>query len=656
MVEGETLADRLKKDLLPLAEVLTISLQIAEALQAAHKKGIIHRDLKPANIKITSEGQVKVLDFGLAKQFTIEGKEADSQTATLKESISDTGMILGTPAYMSPEQAVGDAADARSDIFSYGAVIYEMLTGRRTFSGNTIAALLTAVLTDNPPSPRRLRREIPLELDQTIMKALRKDRDQRQKSMEEICSELKRLSAKLNAQPSWLATSLIEPLRNVTWRLGAWGVESRKTALAAGALLVLVILGVVGWQVFRGRAVPDASLPPYSIRVDRDAGAYELFQEGLAYLERYDKEENIEAAFQAFNTALSKDQNYAPAYAGLGMAYAAMFQFNRDKSLLDLAVQNARRAVEIDDHVAVNRVSLGRAFLARGEYELAESELRQALILDPLNADVHRGLADLQRVKGNGAEAEGLYKKAIELRQGDWNLRYALGVFYYRQSRFDEAEKTFNEVVNMAPDIHMAHRDLGAVYHMQGRFAEASAKFQTALQIRPSATTYSNLGTSLFFQGLYQKSVAAFEKAIELGANNYQIWANLGDAYRQTPGSEEKAREAFRAAIQLARDELSGKPGDGELRSQLALYLAKSGEKQEALDQAAQTVTRDISAEVLAALVLVYEICGRREQALDALAAALKKGYSIEEFSRDPELLEMRKDPKYRKLLVKLSN
>jgi serine/threonine-protein kinase len=187
---------------------------------------------------------------------------------------------------------------------------------------------------------------------------------------------------------------------------------------------------------------------------------------------------------------------------------------------------------------------------------------------------------------------------------------------------------------------------------MQGRFAEASAEFQKALQINPSASTYSNLGTSLFFQGLYQQSIAAMEKAVELGANNYQTWANLGDAYRQTTGNEGKAREAFSAAIQLVRNELASKRNDPQLLSRLAVYLAKTGEKQAALDQAKAVEGLNTNASIRARLVLVYEICGRRQQALDALAAALRQGYSLEEISRDPELLEMRMDPKYRKLVV----
>ena len=189
---------------------------------------------------------------------------------------------------------------------------------------------------------------------------------------------------------------------------------------------------------------------------------------------------------------------------------------------------------------------------------------------------------------------------------------------------------------------------------MQARFADASAEFQKALQIKPSAITYSNLGTSLFFQGLYQQSVVAMEKAVEKGANNAQNWINLGDAYRWTPGNEDKAKDAYRTAMKMIRGELSTKPNDADLRSRLALCMAKSGEKNEALKEAAAVEALDRTASVLSRLVSIYEICGQRRQALDTMAAALKAGYSMEEFGRDPELLELRKDPGFLKLVATL--
>ena len=120
--------------------------------------------------------------------------------------------------------------------------------------------------------------------------------------------------------------------------------------------------------------------------------------------------------------------------------------------------------------------------------------------------------------KKKWAEAEALYKKAIELRPNDWDLRLALGNFYFRQSRYAEAEQAFAEVTRLVPDCYLGYRNLGGAYHMQARFAEASAEFQKALKIKPSAITYSNLGTSLFFQGLYQQSVVAMEKAVRDGS------------------------------------------------------------------------------------------------------------------------------------------
>lgn len=144
------------------------------------------------------------------------------------------------------------------------------------------------------------------------------------------------------------------------------------------------------------------------------------------------------------------------------------------------------------------------------------------------------------------------------------------------------------------------------------------------------------------------------EKAVELGANNHRLWANLGDAYRYTKGNEQKAAEAYARAIQLARKELEGKPGDPDLLSRIALYLVKSGDKRQGLAEAAALEGVDKKAVVLARLVLAYELAGDRARALQAMEGALKKGHSMEEFGRDPDLLELRKDPRYHKLAVRL--
>src|SRR5215813_11771269 len=151
VIEGDTLAERLRRGPMPVEEALKIGLQIAEALEAAHEKGIVHRDLKPANVMITPEERVKVLDFGLAKAMEDAPANATiSNSPTLSLAATRVGIILGTAAYMSPEQAKGFSADTRSDVFSFGCVLYEMLTGRQAFQGETSAEVLASVLVRDP--------------------------------------------------------------------------------------------------------------------------------------------------------------------------------------------------------------------------------------------------------------------------------------------------------------------------------------------------------------------------------------------------------------------------------------------------------------------------------------------------------------------------
>src|SRR3989454_1027362 len=206
-LDGQTLKARINGRAMDMREVLEIGIQLASALEVAHGKGIIHRDIKPANIFITTQGQAKILDFGLAKLAPVGAglkpaptrpaadiAATESPTATIEpEYLTSPGTAMGTIAYMSPEQALARQLDARSDLFSFGAVLYEMATGRPAFSGDSSAAVFDSILHKTPLSPLRLNPELPAGLEAIINKALEKDREMRYQHASDLRADLKRL-------------------------------------------------------------------------------------------------------------------------------------------------------------------------------------------------------------------------------------------------------------------------------------------------------------------------------------------------------------------------------------------------------------------------------------------------------------------------------
>jgi eukaryotic-like serine/threonine-protein kinase len=247
LLEGETLRDRLRTGPLPLRKAIEYALQIARGLAAAHEKGIVHRDLKPENLFLTEDGRVKILDFGLAKLTRPESLASDAEMATI-QAATEAGMVMGTVGYMSPEQVRGKASDARSDIFAFGAILYEMISGKRAFHGETPADTMSAILKEDVPELSETTRNVPPGLERIVRHCLEKSPAQRFHSANDLAFDLEALTDLSTLSKSGVERVVKENAK-AAWR--------RKLELAGAALVFAGVVAGIGWWMGHGSSASD---------------------------------------------------------------------------------------------------------------------------------------------------------------------------------------------------------------------------------------------------------------------------------------------------------------------------------------------------------------------------------------------------------------
>ena len=370
-VEGETLLARISRRMTP-PEVVDIAVQAADALDLAHAKGITHRDIKPANLMLTHRGNVKVLDFGVAKLARHdEGSRNGDWTV---EPVTAVGTVVGSAPYMSPEQIVGGDADSRSDVFSLGVVIYEMATGQLPFSGSTRAEMMDRILHAAPETMMRLNPDIPPELERITLKCLDKRRDDRYQSARELLTDLWPLKRQLDAN---VARAMPDAVRlELLRRSGSHPGAPAVTPTGVG----------------------DAS-PTDAARASE---ASELVARGWAHLRSASFYE-VSDAVSAFQAATVIDPTYAGAYAGLAFAKVAE---GTNRTVLIEAFGEAKtaalRALALDDQSADARAALGQVmFIAEWDWIAAERSFQRALGIDPNHAEAYLYYGFLKEVLGD---------------------------------------------------------------------------------------------------------------------------------------------------------------------------------------------------------------------------------------------------------------
>ena len=379
--------------------------------------------------------------------------------------------------------------------------------------------------------------------------------------------------------------------------------------------------------------------------------SHRRFLEALGHLRRYDSEPEVDAGIQILQE-LGTKSNSASVQAALGRAYLYKFQLTHDPKWAVPATAACERAVAADPQNPDVHFTFGDLRRLTGKYSDAITEYNTTLAQEPNNADAFLGLAETYKAARKPNQAEAAYRKSIELQPNYWGGYNKLGTFYYNQSRYADAAKMFEKVVQLLPDNVRGYNNLGAMYEQMGRYDEAIAVFLRSIRMKPTDQAYSNLGTCYYFRGQYADAAAAYEKAASLTPHKYLPWANLGDAYRWSPGNDQRAKKAYETAIAMLLDELRVNPSDQTLRGKLAECLAKLGKRDEANREINQALAADPqNATLMYRAAIVSNTRGDPAGAIHWLNLAVTHGYSRSDVERDPEFALLRTSDDYKKAL-----
>ncbi|HET9793244.1 MAG TPA: protein kinase [Thermoanaerobaculia bacterium] len=369
----------------------------------------------------------------------------------------------------------------------------------------------------------------------------------------------------------------------------------------------------------------------------------ERYLKAVGLLQHYNTKASVDEAV-AILEPLSRDAPKSPyVLASLARGYLDLYDLVHDPSMVTKAEDFAARARGVSPALVEVDVTLGELRLRSGNPAGALESFRQALATSPTNFDARLGLARALGAAGNVVEAENAFRQAIELQPTYWGGYSKFAGFYSAHGRYREAAAMFRRVTELNPNDALAFSNLGAVEELQGDLVSARASFQKSLSLSPTDTAWANLGTAEFFLGDFPRAAAAFDQAVRVNPRNYQLWSNLGDARRWSPGLRPSAAEAYARAVELARKELAVNPRQAIVHSTLALCFAKTGKLPEAVGEAAESIRLEPdNPEILYNAGIVSNLAGRSQEAVDRLRRAIAAGYPLGFVEHEPEIANLR--------------